>query len=105
MMSNEYASDLISRRMKTLFGKGKTRQAFRLLTACALAGGCVAMMDLPENFWAVITAIVVMQPELSKTWFAGRDWIVATLMGALLGWPCLPSASKGCQRCRCSWPG
>lgn len=71
--------------MELRFGRERRHQAFRLLSACALAGGCAAVMGLPEGYWAVITAIVVMQPELSKTLSAGRDRVVATLVGAAFG--------------------
>ena len=71
--------------METRFGKEQMHQAFRLLSACALAGGCATLTGLPEGYWAVITAIVVMQPELSKTLSAGRDRIAATLVGAVFG--------------------
>ncbi len=71
--------------MEIRFGKLQMYQAFRLLSACALAGGCATLMRLPEGYWAVITAIVVMQPELSKTLSAGRDRIAATLVGAVFG--------------------
>ena len=43
------------------------------------------MVGLPEAFWAIITAIVVMQTDFSHTLSSGRDRTVATLIGAAVG--------------------
>jgi uncharacterized membrane protein YccC len=62
-----------------------TRQAVRVLTACAIADGAAWLLGAPEPYWSLITAIVVMQPDISHTWTAGRDRVLATLVGATLG--------------------
>ena len=41
-------------------GRDQFKQAGRLLAACALAGGGAWLAGLPEGYWAVITAVVVM---------------------------------------------
>lgn len=61
------------------------RQALRLLSACALAFGAAGLLGIPEGYWSLITAIVVMQPDLSHTFTAGRDRIIATAVGAIVG--------------------
>ena len=60
-------------------------QAVRLLAACALAYTVATLLRLPEGYWSLITAIVVMQPDLNHTVSAGRNRIVATLLGAVVG--------------------
>ena len=61
------------------------QQAVRLIAACALSFGAASLFGLPERFWSLITAIVVMQPDLSHTLTAGRDRVIATLLGAVVG--------------------
>ena len=61
------------------------RQAIRLLSACALAYGTAAWLGLPEAYWSMITAVVVIQSDLGHTIAAGRDRVVATLLGAVFG--------------------
>ncbi len=61
------------------------RQACRLLAACGLAWGSAALLRLPEAYWAIITAITVMQSDLPHTLSAGRERVIATLVGAACG--------------------
>ncbi len=60
-------------------------QAIQLLSACALSFGVVTLAGIPEGYWSLITAIVVMQPDVSYTLSAGRDRVLATLLGATVG--------------------
>lgn len=86
-------------------GWEQVKQAGRLLAACALAGGGTWLAGLPEGYWAVITAVVVMQTDLPQTLSAGRDRVVATLAGAAValalialreqGLPTLPLFAAG----------
>lgn len=61
------------------------RQAIRLLAACALAGVPTALLDIPEWYWSLVTAVAVMQPDLRHTLTSGRDRIIATVIGASVG--------------------
>jgi len=61
------------------------RQAIRLLLACALAGVPTALLNLPEWYWSLVTAVAVMQPDLHHTLTSGRDRIIATVIGATVG--------------------
>jgi uncharacterized membrane protein YccC len=70
-------------------------QLFRLIGACALAYGAAVLIGLTETYWSLITAIVVTQPEFSKTLTAGRDRIIATLIGAAFGFLVLEFAAYG----------
>ena len=50
-----------------------------------LAAAAAWAAGLPDRFWAMVTAIVVTQPELDSTLSAGRARILGTLLGALTG--------------------
>ena len=70
-------------------------QTLRLVGACALAYGAAVLAGLPENYWALITTVVVLQPMLSDTLSAGRDRILGTLIGAAVGFLVLELAQHG----------
>jgi uncharacterized membrane protein YccC len=74
------------------------RHMFRLAGACALAYGGATLIGLPEGYWSLITAIVVTQVEFSKTWTASRDRLVATLIGAVLGFLVLEASEHGASK-------
>jgi len=99
------------------FRTANLHQASRLLSACALAGAISTLSGLPEGYWSLITAVVVMQPDLSHTLKAGRDRVLATLLGAAFGvglialreagWPTLPLFVAGLVPLACVtavWP-
>jgi uncharacterized membrane protein YccC len=71
---------------------------FRLAGACALAYGGATLIGLPEGYWSLITAIVVTQAEFNKTWTASRDRVVATLIGAALGFLVLEASDHGAPK-------
>jgi uncharacterized membrane protein YccC len=73
-------------------------QLLRLAGACALADGGAALIGLPEAHWSLITAIVVTQAEFNKTWTASRDRVVATLIGAALGFMVLEASVHGAPK-------
>lgn len=68
-----------------LFGAAQFAQAARILTACALAYGTARLIGLPEGYWALITVVVVTQPDLPHTLAASRTRIVGTVIGAAVG--------------------
>ena len=82
------------------FTAATLHQAIRLLVACGLAAGAAWLLGVPEGYWTLITAVVVMQPDLSHTLTAGRDRVLGTLVGAAFGlvlialrqqgWPTVP---------------
>jgi uncharacterized membrane protein YccC len=76
-------------------GWAHVRQTCRLLTAFALAGGSAAWLGVPEGYWAIITAVVVMQPDLSHTLEAGRNRVLATLIGAAVGLVLIAARQRG----------
>jgi uncharacterized membrane protein YccC len=70
---------------REIMKRAKLWQALRILTACALSYIVTGMLGLPEGYWAVITAAVVTQGDLSSTLEAGRDRILGTIIGAAVG--------------------
>lgn len=60
-------------------------QAVRILAACVLSYVVARLIGLQEDYWALVTAIVVTQPALSDALSAGRDRVLGTLVGALAG--------------------
>lgn len=60
-------------------------QAVRIIAACALAYIGSKFIGLREDYWALVTAVVVTQPALSDTLSAGRDRVLGTLIGAVAG--------------------
>ena len=67
------------------FHTANRHQAMRLLFACALSFGVATLFGIPEPYWSLITAVVVMQTDLSHTLTAGRDRVLGTLLGAVVG--------------------
>jgi uncharacterized membrane protein YccC len=60
-------------------------QTARILASTAIAYGASEALGLRESYWALITAVVVTQPALSDTLAAGKDRVIGTLIGALVG--------------------
>ena len=77
-----YASAMALRPLPS-FRAPQLQQAIR--RASALAFALYTLFGIPEAYWSLITVIVVMQPDLSRTLPAGRDRVLATLLGAALG--------------------
>ncbi len=61
------------------------RHAARMTAAAVLAYTAAWAFDLPQGYWAVITAIVVMQGSLGGTLGASLDRLLATVAGAAGG--------------------
>ncbi|HET6468832.1 MAG TPA: FUSC family protein [Geminicoccaceae bacterium] len=61
------------------------RFAARLTLAAVLTQLVASGLDLPQAFWAVVTALVVVQGSLGGTIGAGVDRMIATLVGAVAG--------------------
>jgi uncharacterized membrane protein YgaE (UPF0421/DUF939 family) len=63
---------------------------FQGTSAAVVAVFCFATVSLlpslPENYWAPISAIVVLYPNHDATKKAAADRFMGTIMGALVGW-------------------
>ncbi len=70
-------------------------QGARMLAACGLAYAASWAFGLHEGYWAVITALVVMQPEFADTLVASRNRVAGTLIGAAAGLAVLAAGQRG----------
>ena len=62
--------------------RAKLYRAVRITVAAALAYELATRLDLPQGFWAVITAIIVMQSSVGGTLAASIERMVGTVGGA-----------------------
>jgi hypothetical protein len=65
------------------------RHATRMTVAAVLAFAAAWAFALPEGYWAVISAVVVMQSSLGGTLGASLDRLMATVAGAMVGAACV----------------
>jgi uncharacterized membrane protein YccC len=65
--------------------RAKLHRAVRVAIASALAFELATRFELPQGFWAVITAIIVMQNSVGGTLAASIDRMVGTIGGAVVG--------------------
>jgi uncharacterized membrane protein YccC len=61
------------------------RHALRVALAAAVSFSLATAFDLPQGYWAVITAIVVVQTSIGGTLTASRDRLIGTGVGAATG--------------------
>lgn len=61
------------------------RYGARLAAAVLLAFAASAALHLPEGFWAVMSALIVVRPDTGSTLGAGWDRIRGALVGTALG--------------------
>ncbi len=84
--------------MKTAFA-GRTGsiliQTLRILAACAVSYAGAWAIGLHEGYWALITAVVVMQPAFADTLAASRNRVAGTVIGAAAGLLVLAAAQRG----------
>jgi uncharacterized membrane protein YccC len=75
------------RRATLWFGKRGTqfRLAARVAAAALLAFAIGRALGLQQGYWAVFTAIVVMQASVGGSFVAALDYFVGTLAGAIYG--------------------
>jgi uncharacterized membrane protein YccC len=63
----------------------RLRLAARVAAATLLAWLIAAGFDLPQSWWAVITALLVVQASLGGTIGTGIDRVLGTMLGAVTG--------------------
>jgi uncharacterized membrane protein YccC len=78
-------------------------QTLRILAACALSTGGAWAIGLKEGYWALITAIVVLQPALADTVAASRNRVIGTVIGAAAGLIVLFGIQHGLPRVWLFW--
>jgi uncharacterized membrane protein YccC len=64
---------------------GSLRYGARLASAVLLSFAASALLRLPEGFWAVMSALIVVRPDTGSTLGAGWDRIRGALVGTALG--------------------
>lgn len=63
-------------------------QALMTAAAAWISYASSSLFGLHEGFWAAISAIVVMQSDITAAVKSSRDRFVGTAIGALIGWAC-----------------
>jgi uncharacterized membrane protein YccC len=72
--------------LKALWPPGPTgRLAIRTTVAAMVSYGLAIGLGLPQAFWAVVTAVIVIQVSVGGTLTAGLDRIAGTTGGAAVG--------------------
>jgi uncharacterized membrane protein YccC len=61
------------------------KQPLRTATAAALSYLAYRAFQLPHGYWAVISAVIVMQSNLGRSISAGANRLLGTAIGALVG--------------------
>ena len=61
------------------------KHAVRVAMAATTSYALAAAFHLPQGFWAVITAVVVVQTSIGGTLAVSRDRLLGTSVGALVG--------------------
>jgi uncharacterized membrane protein YccC len=64
------------------------RQGLMTAAAAWISYASSSLIGLREGFWAAISAIVVLQADLTTTESSARDRFVGTAIGGLIGWAC-----------------
>jgi Fusaric acid resistance protein family len=65
--------------------RAELRLVIRALTAAALSLVIADALALPQSYWAVFTALIIVQGSVGGTLAAGLDRFIGTLAGAVLG--------------------
>ncbi|MFO0994122.1 MAG: FUSC family protein [Hyphomicrobiales bacterium] len=61
------------------------RQALRVVIAVATTLIAIALLEVPQGYWAVITAVIVVQTSIGGSLKAALDRLWGTLAGAAVG--------------------
>jgi hypothetical protein len=65
---------------------GQLKHGFRVAVSVAAAFAIASWwLNLPQGYWAVISALLVVQPSIGGTLGASRDRFVGTIVGAIVG--------------------
>ena len=65
--------------------QGELRHAVRVAVAVGAAYVLAALLHLPQGYWAVFTAVIVVQTSLGGTLTAAFERLIGTVVGGLLG--------------------
>jgi uncharacterized membrane protein YccC len=76
---NIFSFAILSRR------RAELRHGLRIAAAGILSYVAAEMLGLPQGYWAVFTAVLVVQGSVGGSWKAAIDRLAGTLMGAIYG--------------------
>jgi uncharacterized membrane protein YccC len=65
--------------------EGHAWQGLQLAASVVLSFSASGLFGLPQGFWAVMSALIVMRANPDATLDAGRDRVIGTVAGALAG--------------------
>lgn len=65
--------------------QAELRHAVRVSVAVGAAFAVSAILHLPQGYWSVFTAVIVVQTSIGGTLAASRDRLVGTIVGGLVG--------------------
>ncbi|UPG74204.1 FUSC family protein [Roseomonas gilardii subsp. gilardii] len=70
--------------LRLLVSRRNPDRAYALRLACAAMGAVLAsrLLDLPNGYWAPMTAVMVLKPRLDETYSRGLQRVAGTLLGA-----------------------
>lgn len=89
--------------MPGIFERAHLWHTVRILAACALAYAAAKLIGLHEEYWALVTAVVVTQPGLHETLSASRDRVFGTLIGAVAGLAVIAAGEFGASTFALFW--
>ena len=65
--------------------RAEIRHGLRIAVAGMLSYVAAQLLTLPQGYWAVFTAVLVVQGSVGGSWKAAIDRLVGTFMGAIYG--------------------
>lgn len=80
------------------FTLARLRHAIQVMVAALAAYLVVTAFALPQGYWAVMTAILIVQTNVGATLGQAIDWAIATSIGAVGGLACVLAVPAGPYR-------
>ncbi len=65
--------------------QGELRHAFRVAVAVGVSFAVSGLLHLPQGYWSVFTAVIVVQTSIGGTITAAIERLLGTLVGGLVG--------------------
>src|SRR3954464_6192981 len=65
--------------------RAEMRHGLRTASAGLLSFALASVLQLPQSYWAVFTAVLVVQGSVGGSWKASIDRLLGTLLGAVYG--------------------
>lgn len=78
-----------------LIAAPRFRHAVQVMVAALASWAVVTWFALPQGYWAVMTAILIVQTNVGATLGSAVDWAIATALGAVVGLACVVAVPYG----------